>query len=90
MESLEENFVDEKVESPNITHHHHKFAIIEDAFNGLWLTMDESCTPGWYKGPITHGPEPMPVHTGATMHTICITDSPLVQAACSFVQGGNR
>jgi hypothetical protein len=61
-------------------------AIIEDAFNEQWkaaliferqLTMDESRTPGWYHCPITQGPEPKPVHTSATMHTVCVTDGPL-------------
>jgi hypothetical protein len=36
--------------------------------------MDESRTPGWNHGPITQGPEPKPAHTGATMHTVCMTD----------------
>jgi hypothetical protein len=81
-----------KVESPGeVAHHHQKFAIIEDAFNkqwkeamifGWWLMMDKSQTPGWYHGPITQGPEPKPVHTGATMHTICVTDGPL--ATCKL------
>ncbi len=39
--------------------------------------MDESQTPGWYHGLITQGPEPKLVCTGATMHTICVTDGPL-------------
>ncbi len=39
--------------------------------------MDESRTPGWYKGPITQGSEPKPVCNGTTMHTVCVIDSPL-------------
>jgi hypothetical protein len=39
--------------------------------------MDESRTPGWYHGPITQGPEPKPVRTGATTYTVCVTDDPL-------------
>ncbi len=80
-------FTDVKVKSPSeVAHHCCKFAIIEDAFNKRWkeamifrwqLTMDESQTTGWYHGPITQGPEPKPVHTGATMHTVCVTDGPL-------------
>jgi hypothetical protein len=80
-------FVDKKVESPiDIAHHCRKFGIFEDSFNarskaavifGRRLTMDESCTPGWYHGPITQGPEPKPVRTGGTMHTVCVTDGPL-------------
>jgi hypothetical protein len=80
-------FTDVKVESPTeVAHHCRKFAIIEDAFNEQWkeavifrqqLTMDESRMPSWYHGPITQGPEPKPVRTGATMHTVCVTDGPL-------------
>ncbi|KAL3765170.1 hypothetical protein ACHAW5_008589 [Stephanodiscus triporus] len=80
-------FGDVKVESPSdVAHHRRKFAIVEDAFNARWkaavifgrrLTMDESRTPGWYHGPIMQGPEPKPVRTGATMHTVCVTDGPL-------------
>jgi hypothetical protein len=33
--------------------------------------------PGWYKGPITQGPEPKPICTGAMMHTMSIMDGPL-------------
>ncbi len=44
----------------------------------MWrLTMDESRTPSWYKGPITQGLEPKPVQTGMTMHTMCVMDGPL-------------
>jgi hypothetical protein len=82
-------FTDVKVELPTeVAHHRCKFAIIEDAFNKQWkeavtfgqlLTMDESQTPGWYHGPITQGqgPEPKPVCTCATIHTVCVTDGPL-------------
>jgi hypothetical protein len=80
-------FTDVNVELPTVVAHHCcKFAIIEDAFNeqwkeavifGQWLMMDKSQTLGWYHGPITQGPEPKPVCTGATMHTVCVTDGPL-------------
>jgi len=80
-------FTDVKVQLPSdVAHHCCKFAIIEDAFNSRWraamifgrrLTMDKIGTPCWYYGPITQGPEPKPVHTGATMHIVCIMDSPL-------------
>ena len=80
-------FCDVKVESlVDVAHHRRKFAIVEDAFNARWmaalifgrrLTMDESRTPGWYHGPITQEPEPKPVCTGATMHTVCVMDGPL-------------
>ena len=83
-----ENFVNKKVKLPiDIAHFCRKFAIIEDTFNACWkaavifgrqLTMDKSRTPGWYHRPITQGSEPKPVRNGATMHTVCVTDSPLV------------
>ena len=86
-EAWNDYFTDVKVESPlDVAHHRRKFAIVEDAFNARWkeavifgrrLTMDESRTPGWYHGPTTQGPEPKPVRTGATMHTVCVTDGPL-------------
>jgi len=86
-EVWDDYFTDVKIELPSdVAHHRHKFAIIEDAFNVQWkatvifgrrLKMDESRTPCWYHGPITQGPEPKPVRTGATMHTVCITDGPL-------------
>ncbi|KAL3798584.1 hypothetical protein ACHAW5_000574 [Stephanodiscus triporus] len=96
-EVWDDYFGDVKVESPSdVAHHCRKFAIVEDAFDVRWktavifrwrLTMDESCTPGWYHGPITQGPEPKPVRTSATMHTVCATDGPLVTYklhACTF------
>jgi hypothetical protein len=80
-------FTDVKVESLlGVAHHRHKFGIIEDAFNARWkvavifgwqLMMVECRTPGWYHGPITQGPEPKPVCTGATTHTVCVMDSSL-------------
>jgi hypothetical protein len=83
-EVWDDYFGDVKVESPpDVAHHRRKFAIVENAFNGKLkvvvifgrrLTMDESHTPGWYNGPITQGPEPKPIRTGATMHTVCVTD----------------
>ena len=41
--------------------------------------MDESCVAGWYKSMMTCGPEPKPkpIRTGATLHTLCITNGPL-------------
>ena len=86
-EDWDDYFGDVKIELPtDVAHHRRKFAIVEDAFNarwkaavifGRWLMMDESRTPGWYNGPITQGPEPKPIRTGATMHTVCVTDGPL-------------
>ena len=86
-DAWDDYFTDVKVELlMDMVKHCCKFVIIEDAFNvrskvsvicGCLLTMGESHTPGWYHGPLTQGPEPKPVCTGATMHTICMTDGPL-------------
>ena len=68
------------------TNHQRKFGMIEDGYNCRWQAMvnfvrratnDKSRIAGWYKSPLTIGPEPRPISTGATLHTICITDSPL-------------
>ena len=78
---------DKKADSPsNVAHHRCKFAIVEDAFNERWkaavifgrqITMDKSRTAGHYHSPITQGPDPKPICTGATYHTTCITDRSL-------------
>ena len=66
--------------------HRRKFAVIEDAYNkrwqaivkfGRWMTADESRVAGWYHSPMTVGPEPKPIRTGATLHSLCITHGPL-------------
>jgi hypothetical protein len=60
-------------------HHHKKFSRFEDGFNcwwkecimfRCWLTFDESHVAGWYHSPITQGPDPKPVCTGATIHSL--------------------
>jgi hypothetical protein len=83
----EDNFVNAKVDlTMDVAHHCWKFGIMEDAVNGhwkvvvifgLWLTIDKSPMPGWYKGPIMQGPKPKPLCTSMMMHTICNTDGPL-------------
>ena len=83
----EEYFMDPKVEADDDTATHRtKFSIVEDRYNarwqeivnfGKWLTMDESRVAGWYKSMITCGPEPKPIRTGATLHTLCVTHGPL-------------
>ena len=40
---------------------------------GKWLTFDESRVAGWYHSPIMQGPDPEPIWTGATIHSLCIT-----------------
>lgn len=67
----------------SIPRHSRKFGTLERAFcarwqaglnPGKWLTMDESRVPGWYHSAITTGPEPKPVRTGGTAHTVCVTE----------------
>ena len=41
------------------------------------MTADESQVAGWYKSKMTCGPKPKPIHTGATLHTLCVTHGPL-------------
>ena len=42
------------------------------------MTADKIRIAGWYHSPLTSGPEPNPIFTSATFHTLCITDGPLV------------
>ena len=46
----------------------------------MWITADESRVAGWYHSVMTCGPEPKPIQTGATLHTLCITEGDL----CSY------
>jgi hypothetical protein len=66
--------------------HSRKFSEVEEAFSARWqacvrgargITMDESRLPGWYHSGMTVGPEPKPVRTGATAHTVCVTEGKL-------------
>jgi len=67
---------------PNTAHHRKKHGMLEDAYNerwrsivkpGRWLTADESRVAGWFHSSMTIGPEPKPIRTGATLHTLCVT-----------------
>jgi hypothetical protein len=83
----DEIYSDKRVTSPNDTaHHRRKFAMFEDGFNrrwkecvqfGRWVTFDESRVAGWYHSPITQGPDPKPIRTGATIHSLAVTHGPL-------------
>ena len=44
---------------------------------GKWITTDKSRVAGWYHSVMTIGPEPKPIRTEATLHTVCITNGPL-------------
>ena len=82
-ENWEEVHPDPKSEpSPDVANHRRKFATVEDGFNarwkecvtfGRWITADESRVAGWYHSGITIGPEPKPIRTGATIHSVCVT-----------------
>ena len=57
---------------------------------GLWITMDESRLKGWYKSCMTIGPEPKPIRTGATLHTVCVSQGPLASyLLCARAYGGS-
>ena len=72
--------------SSDVAKHRRKFEHIEHGFNerwkacvnfGKWMTADESRVAGWYRSGITIGPEPKPIRTGATLHSLCVTKGPL-------------
>ena len=74
------------VAADSTSHHRRKFSYLEEAYNkrweecvnpGNWLCMDESRLRGWYKSCMTIGPEPKPIRTGATAHTMCIAKGEL-------------
>ena len=44
---------------------------------GRWVTADESRVAGWYHSAMTVGPEPKPIRTGVTLHSLCVTHGPL-------------
>jgi hypothetical protein len=80
-------YSDDKVAANEGTAPHRlKHGQLEDGYNKRWqaivnfgkrITTDESRVAGWYHSVMTIGPEPKPIRTGATLHTVCITDGPL-------------
>ena len=44
---------------------------------GRGMTHDKSRVAGWYNSPITCGPEPKPIRTGATLLSLAIAFVPL-------------
>jgi hypothetical protein len=82
-DNWEEEYDDPRVDCQDDTaQHRRKFSTLEDAYNkrwqamvnlGKWLTADESRIAGWYHSMMTIGPEPKPIRTGATLHSLCIT-----------------
>jgi hypothetical protein len=74
------------METDGTAKHRSKFKMVEDAFNERWkelvsfgvhLAFDKTWVAGWYKSSITIGPEPKPIRTGATLHSMCVTFGPL-------------
>jgi hypothetical protein len=74
------------VAPPSTASHRLKHGRLEDGYNkrwqaivnfGKWITTDESRVAGWYHSVMTIGPEPKPIRTGATLHTVCVTHGPL-------------
>jgi hypothetical protein len=74
---------DSKKCSPEGTAKHcQKFSMFEDGLNhrwqectifGCWLTFNKSPVAGWYHSPITQGPDPKSIRTGATIYSLAIT-----------------
>ena len=90
----EDIYLDNEYKSPESTKHCLKNSIIENAHNKAWklyikfgkdLTYDESRCAGWYLDPIVIGPEPKPIRTGATIHSICVTKGPPRNICCMSV-----
>ena len=44
---------------------------------GMWVTFDESRVAGWYNSAMTIGPEPKPIRTDATIHSLCVSKGDL-------------
>ena len=82
-DNWEDTYIDPKLEAGVSTAAHLlKHRLLEDAYNnrwqaivifGKWITADESRVAGWYHSAMTIKPEPKPIRTGATLHTLCIT-----------------
>ena len=62
--------------------HRRKFGTLEGGYTNRWqamvifgleVTADESRVAGWYHSPLMVGPEPKPICTGATFHSLCVT-----------------
>ena len=78
--------MDDQYKSPVLAKHFKKIGITEDAHNAAWklsitfgkaMAYDKSRCAGWYPSPCTIGPEPKPMQTGTTIHSMCVTKGPL-------------
>jgi hypothetical protein len=80
-------YTDEKYDvHPDSATHRKKHGGLEDFFWKRWqqcvnfgreLTADESRVAGWLHSVMTIGPEPKPIRTGATLHSLCVTRGPM-------------
>jgi len=43
----------------------------------MWVTFDESRVARWYNSAMTIGPEPKPIRSGATIHSLCVSKGDL-------------
>ena len=87
---------DESEEGPR---HSRKFGELQRRYCERWqsmvlpgrdLCMDESRVPGWYHSAMTLGPDPKPVRTGSTAHTICVGQGPLMRFLMAWRTYGGR
>jgi hypothetical protein len=79
-------YFDKKHSSPATERHRKKFSNVEDTICqrwkeyinfGMWVTFDESRVAGWYNSAMTIGPEPKPIRTDATIHSLCVSKGDL-------------
>jgi hypothetical protein len=79
-------YFDKKHSLPATARHRKKFSDVEDTICqrwmeyvnfGMWVTFDESRFAGWYNSTMTIGPEPKPIRTGATIHSLCVSKGDL-------------
>jgi hypothetical protein len=79
--------------------HCRKFGEVQQQYCKRWqacvtpgraITMDESRVAGWYHSGITCGPEPKPVRTGATAHTVCVTNGKFARFLLAWRIYGGR
>ena len=73
---------DKEAVTEGTARHRRKFGTLEGGYTNRWqamvifgreMTADESRVAGWYHSPMTVGPEPKPIRTGATFHSLCMT-----------------
>ena len=64
---------------PKFDHDHDDHATAQECVKfGKWITADESQLAGWYHSQITIGPDPKPIHTGETLHSLAVMQGKLL------------